>query len=353
MVAVLLIACHVRNRYPNFTVPRAAEARLRRRAGLEDMFRDPATEAPLQGALSGLLGMAGQLQKATDFFNSLNAAGEAWQQWTGLQTGTGAMYKIGDNISKHASSLVQMLEKNIQNRSNIIVSDAQTARLPSDPVRKTHLEKLMLAVLREKTPGMTAIYAEAGTGKSVATLLAATEVANRTTDFFVVLQNDLSDALRLFFRIAEVSSAAAIASSFFLGLEQKSIKLRLVFDNVLDGGVPAGAEKDILTALARGASEHGHQVLFTMKDEKAAESIAGLNGDTTFVAELQDTRHGAYRWTKAETEKLIGTFKHRNGMDTAAILKASQIPDGIGGWRPRTTKLFMKYGRKPSAPPKP
>ena len=200
---------------------------------------------------------------------------------------------------------------------------------------------------------MSAIYAEAGTGKSVATLLAATEVANRRTDFFVVLQDDLSVALRLFFRISEVRSAASIAKSFFIGLEQKSITLRLVFDNVLDGGVSSDAERDILTALARGASEHGHQVLFTMKDEKAAASIAGLNGDTTFVAELQDKRHGAYRWNKTETEQLIRTFKNPNGMDTAAILEASQIPDELGGWRPRATKLFMKYGRKPSAPHKP
>ena len=35
-------------------------------------------------------------------------------QWTGLQTGSGAIvYKISDNITNHASSLVQMLEEDI------------------------------------------------------------------------------------------------------------------------------------------------------------------------------------------------------------------------------------------------
>ena len=36
-------------------------------------------------------------------------------QWTGPQTGSGAIaYKISDNITKHASSIVQMLEEEMQ-----------------------------------------------------------------------------------------------------------------------------------------------------------------------------------------------------------------------------------------------
>ena len=122
---------------------------------------------------------------------------------------------------------------------------------PHDPVRETSLERLMLAVLCDKTQGMSAIYTETGTGKSFATLLSAAEVAKTTTDFFVVLQNDLTDSLRLCFRISEVSSPASIATSFSIALD-KSIKLCLVFDNVLDRGVSSDAEKDILNALARG-----------------------------------------------------------------------------------------------------
>ena len=88
-------------------------------------------------------------------------------QGTDPQTGSGAIvYKL----TKHASSLVQMLEEDMQRRSNIIVSDVQTSQLPKDPVRETYLERLMLVVMRDKTPGKSAIYAEAGTGKSVATL---------------------------------------------------------------------------------------------------------------------------------------------------------------------------------------
>ena len=61
----------------SFSVPSAAKAPLWSRAGL-DMFRDPATEARLQAAFCGLMGVTSQLHKVTGFFNSLNAAGQAW-----------------------------------------------------------------------------------------------------------------------------------------------------------------------------------------------------------------------------------------------------------------------------------
>ena len=104
--------------------------------------------------------------------------------------------------------------------------------------------------MRQNTGHVSHLH-RTGTGKSFATLLSAAEVAKTTTDFFVVLQNDLTDSLRLCFRISEVSSPASIATSFSIALD-KSIKLCLVFDNVLDRGVSSDAEKDILNALARG-----------------------------------------------------------------------------------------------------
>ena len=35
---------------------------------------------------------------------------------------------------------------------------------------------------------------------------------------------------------------------------------------------------------------------------------------------------------------------------TNQILADSEIPDEIGRWRPRSTELFIQFGRKPSAP---
>ena len=304
-------------------------------------MRDPAVQA----AYAGL----GTLQKFTDLFNSFNTAGNAWRGWTASVRGA-TFYKIGDNIPEHTSSLIQSMEENMRGGNNFLTSDAQKAELPSEPVRSTYFEQLMVAVLCDKNPGMSAVYAEAGTGKSVAILLAVAEVARtKTSDFFVVLQNDLAESLKNFLRLSEVSSAADIATSFFIALQERKVRLHLVFDNVLDSGVGGDKQKDILKALARGASEHGHQVVFTMQGKEAAESVSELNGDTTYMAELQDKSYGAYRWTKNETVQLIQRLSDGQ-QDANQILADSEIPDEIGRWRPRSTKLFIQFGRKPSRP---
>ena len=65
------------------------------------MFRDPATEAQLQAALSGLMGVTGQHQKATvsSLLSTRSMLLAKLGQWTGPQTGSGAIvYKISDNI---------------------------------------------------------------------------------------------------------------------------------------------------------------------------------------------------------------------------------------------------------------
>ena len=322
---VILIAYQLSKHPASFTAPRAPKRPVSsaRRASFSDV-------------------------RATgDFVNSFNSADKAWESWTASMTDA-TFYKIGDNITQHTSSLVQRMDETMQSTGNIIISSTQRAQLPSEPVRRTYLEQLMVAVLCDKSAvGMSAIYAEAGTGKSVAVLLAATQVARaQTSDFFVV---------KKFLRLSEVSSAADIATSFFIALQERNIRLHLVFDNVLDSGVGGDKEKDILKALARGSSEFGHQVVFTMQNKESAESVAKLNGDTTRMAQQQDNAIGAYRWTRNETELLIRTLSNerQDTVQLAQQIKETEIPDEIGRWRPRATKLFIQAGLRPTAPLKP
>ena len=356
---VILIAYQLSKHPASFTAPRAPKRRCACRASFSDVVRatgDFLRDPGVQAAYYSLTGMLGNLQKVADFVNSFNSAGKAWESWTSSMTDA-TFYKIGDNITQHTSSLVQRMEETIQSTGNIIISSTQRAQLPSEPVRRTYLEQLMVAVLCDKSAvGMSAIYAEAGTGKSVAVLLAATQVARaQTSDFFVVLQNDLDESLKKFLRLSEVSSAADIATSFFIALQERNIRLHLVFDNVLDSGVGGDKEKDILKALARGSSEFGHQVVFTMQNKESAESVATLNGDTTRMAQQQDNAIGAYRWTRNETELLIRTLSNerQDTVQLAQLIKETEIPDEIGRWRPRATKLFIQAGLRPTAPLKP
>ena len=164
----------------------------------------------------------------------------------------------------------------------------------------------------------------------------------------------MDTTLRSFFRIDDVGFSAQVARGLFFALRQRNKILHLVLDNVLDSGVTSDREKTLLTGLARAANEHGQQIVFATQFQEAAESIATLNGDTTFIAELQDASYGAYRWSRNETEQLIRSLDGDDGTDTNErnnqILEATTIPDWRGGWRLRSTKAFVNFGRKPSAP---
>ena len=101
------------------------------------------------------------------------------------------------------------------------------------------------------------------------------------------------------------------------------------------------------TRVLAAAAEHAHQVVFLVQSENSA-AIAGLNGDTTSIPPQQIRSAAAYRWSREETLDLLQGF----GLSTKAeeILEQSQIPDESGGWRPRSTTVYIQTGRKPTAP---
>ncbi|CAJ1396362.1 unnamed protein product [Effrenium voratum] len=152
-----------------------------------------------------------------------------------------------------------------------------------------------------------------------------------------------------FLGISRATLTADIAPAFFSALRKKNVRLHLVFDNVLDSGVQSDLMKDTVKELARGATEHGHQVIFTVQAAEAAESVGFLNGATTRIARQQNHSYGAYRWTETDTTKLVETLCDGQKSDAEELLRESAIPDEVGLWRPRDTKLFISYRLKPSA----
>ena len=272
-----------------------------------------------------------------------------WQKWVRTPR-----YNMDEDVHSHVSSLVKSIEDLTQSGRNTMISDVQNFQLPKNPVRDTPLEQLMVATLLDDGPGVVAAYAESGSGKSAAATLAIVEVAKyRTSDFFVLLQNELDINLERFFRLSQVSSTADIATAFFQALEEKGIRLHLVFDNVLDSGANDYIVKDRLKALARAACDCGHQLLFTMQGQAAAESVASLDGVTTRMARVQNRSFGAYRWNQNEAEQLITDIKATSEatpqleMNMTKALTETEIPDKLGQWRPRTINFFMKYGKVP------
>ena len=286
-----------------------------------------------------------QLQTLDNLVNLLQKIQKLWSEFESPK-----VYTSGSNRTDHVSFLMKRMEKALQG-GNVIVPGEFVELLPLEPVRNTSVERLMIEVLCGRTQwGMRSIFAEPGSGKSVASILAAYEVATRLTssDVFVVLQNDMEERLKEFYLIEQMSSAADIATLFFSSLKNNGTRLTMILDNAMDGGVRDDVQKDRLKALARAATKYGHMILFTTQDKDAAQSIGKLNGVTTNIAKNQNFTAGAYRWNEEETLQLTKTFfPNKKPEELKEVVFGAEIPDSIGGWRPRDTEVFINTGEPP------
>ena len=342
---LVLIAWQATTIFGGFSAIKQPRKPLRpARASIQDILISTAGEPNVQKFWKAFTTAIGGLQKGIALFNGYNTAAATWEEWSKTPK-----YTQGGNITKHASNLVRSLKDYMKINNNVMISRTQ---LPKKPIRGTYIEQFLVSVLCEGVPGMVSIHAESGAGKSVAVLLAALEVgrgwSSEESNYYVVVQNDLNQRLCGFFCVSEASLVADIVDDFFLALQEEKIQLHLVFDNVLDSGATSDIVKDQLKALARSAFKWGHQVLFTMQEKQAAESVADLNGATTRMTKLQNNSFGAYRWRQNEAEELIKTFADEINM--TEVLAETEIPDEIGQWRPREIESFMRYGVKPLAP---
>ena len=176
----------------------------------------------------------------------------------------------------------------------------------------------------------------------------------------MLLQNDFEGQLESFFRLSNVKFTAQIARPFFTILKKKGIRLRVVLDNILDGGILN--QGDRVRVLARAACDNLHQIIFIVQSETAAGEISRLNGDSTKISPQQKPAP-LYRWSRDQTLALLNCsddiMQKRLPADAGAeevdgllaeVLEQSEIPDAYGCWRPRSTKVYINTGQKPEAP---
>ena len=145
-----------------------------------------------------------------------------------------------------------------------------------------------------------------------------------------------------------MSSAADIATLFFSSLNNNGTRLTMILDNAMDGGVRDDVQKERLKAQARAATKYGHLILFTTQDKEAAQSIGKLNGVTTNIAKKQNFTAGAYRWNEEQTLQLTKILApNKKPEELKEVVSGAEIPDSIGGWRPRDTGVFIETGEPP------
>ena len=347
------LAAILQARAPVFATPWARRLHSSRRRAADEpsavvnLVQDPSLAAP---------------KPAAELVQGLEKAHEFARAWGG-QAPFAA--KDAEGAGKHVERLTGEIAKAVAGRENVLIPFAQD--LPPEPIRGTPFEKLMVAVPQNTSvAGVYALHAERGAGKSTAATLAALELKGRQPkDVIILLQNDFERQLESFFRLSNLKYTAEIASAFFTNLKEKGIRVRLILDNVLDGGTTSAQSAHRYRMLARAANDNLHQVIVIVQSEAAAKNIGDLSGDTTQKGNQMPAEF--YRWSREGTLELLNRttnteelLKKRLGDDgeaddlnvlEAEALERSKIPDEYGRWRPRSTIRYIMTGDTPQRAP--
>eukprot|EP00435_Cladocopium_sp_Y103_P030164 s3172_g7.t1 len=246
-------------------------------------------------------------------------------------------------VENHAKELLMLMSA----RQTII---PQLVELPERLVEGTDFEKLMITVLNDnRTGGLSAVHAEPGVGKSVATAMALRNYTQKSA-VTVLLQGKFQKNLRDFFRIEDADDAARVALELFRTLKQRGIRLQMVFDNTFDTGLRG--QDQLLMDLTRHAFQYRHHLIVITQSEEAAREAATLNGERTRAVQQEDAR--TYRWRSTQARDFLTNnplLDFRETAETAAVvLNMTQIPDTFGGWRPVSIMEYLQTGRRPQAP---
>ena len=251
------------------------------------------------------------------------------------------------DTSEHAKRLAELVET-AQREGNVIVPQRQ-ALVPEEPVEGTDFQRLMIRVLNDtRTSGLSAVHAEPGVGKSVATAMALRNYTEKSA-VTVFLQRNFQKNLKGFFRVEDVADAVDVAEELFRILRERGVRLQIVFDNTFDTGLK-GQENNLISnllALTRAAHKFGHHLIVITQTEDAAHEVANLNGARTRLVEQQ--KAPSYRWSKGEAEEYLKAAKAFAG-EAERVLNMTQVPDEVGGWKPVDIEEYLQTGRRPEAP---
>ena len=217
----------------------------------------------------------------------------------------------------------------------------------------TLFERLMLDVLEDSLGGTSAVFAEPGIGKSVASVLAAQKTNASQSRLTVVLQGAFEESLETFFRVQKASQAPKVARSMFKMLADHGVRLQIVFDNTFDNEVPEQS-KAPMRDLTRFAFAHGHHLIVICQAREGAESVDDLNGVRTRIAAQQNGRCAEeFRWSEKLAENYLNAtvmseLKARgHGLERYADvmrewLNGTKVRDQFGGWNPTIMSLYVR-----------
>ena len=139
-----------------------------------------------------------------------------------------------DVLSHHAQQLCTKIACAVKNGENLGISGLSEHRQPAKVVDGVPFELLMTAVLAVNRSGCTAVHAEPGVGKSIASLRAL-PAGKVSKNYTVLLDGSFEDELTRFFRVTNFNLARRVARLFFVFLEKAGVSMNMVLDNCLEG----------------------------------------------------------------------------------------------------------------------
>ncbi|CAK9033204.1 unnamed protein product [Durusdinium trenchii] len=176
--------------------------------------------------------------EAVENFNKMGQSADLIQKWSSVMPGAELKLEVDkstdDNIVlKHVEKLCEEIALAVDNNKTISVlgiSSQRQANLGTRVVDDTPFQKLMTKVLAVNRSGCTAVHAEPGMGKSIASLRAL-PAGRVSKNYTVLLDGGFRAEMMRFFRVSSFELVVSVARMVFPALTQAGVSMNMIFDN--------------------------------------------------------------------------------------------------------------------------
>ncbi|CAK8996062.1 unnamed protein product [Durusdinium trenchii] len=239
-----------------------------------------------------------------------------------------------------------------QNNFSLGVSSQRQANLGTRVVDDTPFQKLMTKVLAVNRSGCTAVHAEPGVGKSIASLRAL-PAGTVSKNYSVLLDGGFRAEMMRFFRVTRFDLVVSVARMVFPALAQAGVSMNMVFDNGVEEDEDFHKSRTEWISLLKAAHESGHHLIVVTQSEALAMKIGSLNGERSRVSAEQEAPE-EYRWAKEQAREYLGYLLEGRTIPPEAVgvekfLSSCSIPDAYGGWKPIAMSNYLDFNETPVA----
>ena len=294
---------------------------------------------------------------AVENANKLLEFGDLLQKWSSVMPGAKLMLEVGKSneaeVLKHVENLREKIAHEVDNKNTISVlgiRQMRQATLGTRVVDGTPFQKLMTKVLAVNRSGCTAVHAEPGVGKSIASLRAL-PAGRVSKNYTVLLDGGFRAEMMRFFRVASFDLVVGVARMVFPALMEAGVSMNMIFDNGIEDDEDFEKSKTEWRSLLKAAYESGHHLIVVTQSEALAKKIGNLNGERSRVSAEQEGPE-KYRWAKEQAREYLGyLLEARNippeAVDVDKFLSNCSMPDVYGGWKPIAMSNYLDFNEAP------